>query len=164
MAWYGDAFDDPPQAGGLTLRVAAEADAPAVLALLPETVNGRRTTPQERRRIADQMISRGFVLVARDPDGHVVGSCVLARRPDGPLEIGWAVASGSRGRGHATAMAGAVIARLLEGAVDEVRCTIETGNAASLRIAEKLGFEPADPWLAGTLSFRRQTAVPFPVP
>ena len=56
------------------------------------------------------------------------------------IEVGWVVAVDARGRGLATEAAAAVIAYAFDTlGVDEVVAYTSPGNAASLRVMEKLG-------------------------
>ena len=162
MAWYGAAFDGPVDAGGLRLRLARRDDHSDVLAHLPDRINGVDQDPETKSWLAEAMIAAGYVLVAETGLGDVAGTVVIARRPDGPVEIGWSVGQAFAGRGHATAMASAPIGRLVPDVIDEVRCTIEPDNAASLRVAQKLGFAPAPGWREGAQSFARGGTAPAP--
>lgn len=81
-----------------------------------------------------------FVVEARD------GGAFLGRagpiRPEGwpGIEIGWALAPEARGRGYATEAAAAAIAWTFEQlAVDRLISVIHPDNAASRRVAERLG-------------------------
>jgi RimJ/RimL family protein N-acetyltransferase len=85
--------------------------------------------------------AEGFAAV--DPDGTFLG---LALAPDidvegRQLELGYIVAPSARGRGVATA----ILRRLTRWAFDEAGALrayllIETGNTASLRVAERCGY------------------------
>ena len=72
-------------------------------------------------------------------DLHLAGAGIVGVEPD-EIEVGWAVAVDARGRGLATEAAGAAIAYALDVlGVDEVVAYTSPGNAASMRVMEKLG-------------------------
>ncbi len=67
----------------------------------------------------------------------------LAPSFDGAPEAGWALASWAHGRGFATEAMRAVLAWGDEHlGVARTVCLIDAGHAASVRVAEKLGFRP----------------------
>jgi RimJ/RimL family protein N-acetyltransferase len=77
---------------------------------------------------------------ARERD-TLVGWVGFREEPYGPAEIGWILRSGHWGRGLATEAAAAVIAYGF-GALGfpAITCLIRPENAASLRLARRLGF------------------------
>lgn len=92
-----------------------------------------------------------FTIIDRET-GSFAGQAGLAEfrrdlgpRFDGFPEITWTVAPEWKGRGYATEAAGAAI-RWMEERLSMKRsvCVIHEENAASLRVAEKLGFRPFD--------------------
>jgi RimJ/RimL family protein N-acetyltransferase len=126
----------------LTLRrpVPKDADAPIWFGI----------EPQQALAFADDHWQRhGFgpwTAVLRDTgepvasiDLHFAGPGIVGVEPD-EIEVGWVVAVDARGRGLATEAAGAAIAYAFDvlGA-DEVVAYTNPGNAASLRVMEKLG-------------------------
>lgn len=90
----------------------------------------------------------GFFAIEEKQSGRFVGEAGLNdfRRGlgsgfDGFPEIGWTISPSVQGRGYATEAAEAVL-EWMEERFDAARvvCLIHTSNAASLRVAEKLGF------------------------
>jgi RimJ/RimL family protein N-acetyltransferase len=75
-------------------------------------------------------------------DGAVVGHCGFHGAPEdvGRAEIGYTVLAAERGRGFATEAARALIDYAATGKVATVFATVAPGNAASLRVVQKLGF------------------------
>jgi RimJ/RimL family protein N-acetyltransferase len=72
-------------------------------------------------------------------DLHFAGEGIVGVEAD-EIEVGWVVAVAARGRGLATEAAGAAIAYAFDVlGVDEVVAYTSPGNAASLRVMEKLG-------------------------
>ena len=73
---------------------------------------------------------------------HLIGSCGLARRQSGAVELGYWIARPSWGRGYATEACTALvdIARTL--ALPCIEGSHFLDNPASGRVLEKLGFEP----------------------
>ena len=81
-----------------------------------------------------------WIIVSRS-DGEVLGRAGLWNAEGGPgLELGWVVRRSAWGRGIATGAAEA--ARdwaWRHTSTDRILCVIRSGNALSIRIAEKLG-------------------------
>jgi RimJ/RimL family protein N-acetyltransferase len=103
---------------------------------------------------------RGYAeALARDPallgwgpwivveDGHVVGSVGFHGPPThGSVELGYGIAADASGRGIATEAAQALVAwARTDPRVDTIVAETEPGNAASRRVLEKLGMQPAQP-------------------
>jgi RimJ/RimL family protein N-acetyltransferase len=84
--------------------------------------------------------------VERD-SGQFVGNGGLAQfergipELDGYPEAGWAFAPDAWGKGYATEAMTAILEWADENALPETRCIIDPGNAASHKVAAKLGFE-----------------------
>ena len=72
----------------------------------------------------------------------LLGSCGLARRPSGGVELGYWIARRHWGRGYATEAGTALveIARALK--LERLQASHFIDNPASGRVLEKLGFEP----------------------
>ncbi len=83
-------------------------------------------------------------LIAERTDGapRIVGSCGLARRPSGAVELGYWIARAHRGKGFATEAGRALIdiARTLK--LPRLEGSHFVDNPASGRVLEKLGFLP----------------------
>lgn len=84
----------------------------------------------------------GWWAIVSNDEGAIVGNALL--KPDaatGELEIGWHIAKRAQGRGYATEAARALIAhaRGALGITAPIVATIVPDNAASRRVAEKLG-------------------------
>jgi RimJ/RimL family protein N-acetyltransferase len=106
----------------------------------------------------------GFVAVEEKASGRLVGEAGLGdfKRPFGSAfdespEAGWAIARWAQGRGYATEAAAAVLewieARL---GIRRTVCLIHVENAASIRVAEKLGYTPF-----GACTYRGYSATTF---
>ncbi|MEU7609366.1 GNAT family N-acetyltransferase [Micromonospora sp. NPDC049204] len=141
--------------GGLEIREFGPQDAAQVAALVaagdrtalppgsPQTVTdvNEWLTGTVRRR----MDGEGLLLALVDAaDGEIVGSIGL-RDIDwkaGRGEIGYGVRASRRGRGHATT-AGRVVGRwaLTDGGMRRVQLRARLDNTASLRVAEKAGYQ-----------------------
>jgi GNAT superfamily N-acetyltransferase len=81
-------------------------------------------------------------------DGEVVGDVRFepTTRPEGEVEIGYAIAKGRRRQGYAVEAAGAVIDWLFdEGGVEAIVAGCDRRNLASVRTLRRLGF-----WLDST--------------
>ena len=76
-----------------------------------------------------------------DDEGLVVATVNLYPDGNGDIMMGWFVAENRRGRGIASAAASVVLDRLFADGVANVGVGMRPGNAASLRIAEKIGFD-----------------------
>ena len=95
----------------------------------------------------------GFWLVEEKSSGKMIGDVGFSdfRRDmkpslEGKLEFGWVLAASAHGKGYATEAMRAVMAWAGSYFPDrEMCCIIDPGNAASIRVAEKLGFQPALP-------------------
>ena len=90
----------------------------------------------------------GFLAIEEKATGCFVGEAGVAhfKRGLGPdfdsvPEAGWAIAPWAQGHGYATEAARAAL-QWIEGRFGQRRtvCLIHSGNAASLRVAEKLGY------------------------
>jgi RimJ/RimL family protein N-acetyltransferase len=112
-----------------------------------------------------QVVGYGFWAIEEKATGHFLGEAGFLKRDATPTdpEAGWALLPEAQGRGFATEALAAILAwgdRHLDGRKQV--CIIEPGNAASLRVAAKCGFEPAGSVVndGRTISvFERTTAV-----
>lgn len=148
----------------LVLRGHAAADFPASAAMWshPDVVRhilGRPSTAQESwfrvLRHAGQWVISGFGywLVARRDTGEFVGEVGFGQflrelpLPDGAAEqpeAGWVMAPAAFGQGFATeAMAAALDWMDTSRQDPSTRCMIAVENAASIKVAHKLGYRPA---------------------
>jgi RimJ/RimL family protein N-acetyltransferase len=86
---------------------------------------------------------RGVHLVmVESHSGEIVGSIGLRDADAGSCEIGYGVRAGWRGRGYATEAARAVSRwALIEGGMRRVQLHARVDNVASLRAAERAGFQ-----------------------
>jgi RimJ/RimL family protein N-acetyltransferase len=84
--------------------------------------------------------------------------------PTGQVEIGWHLHPGFQGKGLATEAARAVFAMAGEAGIDRVLAITDLGNAASQRVAERLGMTDdgvTDRWFG--LTARQYSKVTRPV-
>jgi ribosomal-protein-alanine N-acetyltransferase len=140
--------------GRLTLRRLEPADAPFVVRLLNEPSylenigdRGVRNVEDAARYLRDgpfAMYERyGFGLwhVTRRSDGAAVGMCGLLKRdilPD--VDIGYAYLPAFWGQGYGFEAADAVLAHALRKfGLKRIIGVVSAGNAASIRVLEKLG-------------------------
>lgn len=86
-----------------------------------------------------------FLILSESRD-TVLGGCTFKGMPvDGSVEIGYAVAANSRGRGVATAAVGQLLQIAAQsGLVRVVVAHIVPGNVASSRVVARLGFSKGD--------------------
>lgn len=96
------------------------------------------------RMIAHQQ-KHGFCFwaVLEKVSRQLIGSCGLAYQLDGgpPLEFGYTLARSHWGRGLATEAAGAALRYVFENLpVTEIAASVDSGNVASIRVLEKIGF------------------------
>jgi RimJ/RimL family protein N-acetyltransferase len=94
-----------------------------------------------RHRLDDHGV---HLVMVESGTGEIVGSIGLrdADREAGTCEIGYGVSAGRRGRGYATAAARAVGRwALTEGGMRRVQLHARVDNVASLRAAERAGFQ-----------------------
>lgn len=110
------------------------------------------------------LIGYGFVAVEEKESGRFVGEAGLGdfKRRLGPTfddspEAGWAIASWAQGRGYATEAAEAALEWTQERfGIARTVCLIHVENAASIRVAEKLGYTPF-----GERAYRGYSAILF---
>jgi len=95
-------------------------------------------------------------LAIRDRKTHrfLGGGCIIRDLPDGgPTELGYWLLRDALGQGYATEAVSALTEEVLA-TEPVVRLEIETTNAPSIRLAERLGFEHAGtcriPWPGGS--------------
>lgn len=80
--------------------------------------------------------------VVRSEDGALVG-VVTTRRQGQALYIGYHFSARHQGVGYATEAVAGLIAQLRESQRRAIRLKVHPDNARSLRLAAKLGFQPA---------------------
>jgi ribosomal-protein-alanine N-acetyltransferase len=74
--------------------------------------------------------------------GSYVGTVQATVRPDGSAVVAYELGSEFRGRGYATEACQAVISELVASySVHRISAFVDTRNAASMRLLERLGFE-----------------------
>jgi len=141
----------------LTLREFKATDAPFVLRLLNEPSfihnigdRGVRTADEALRYLNDGPIAsyarhgHGLYLVALKPGLQPIGMCGLLKRQQvREVDLGYAFLPEfwSNGYGRESAVAVLGIARKLR--LARVAAFVSPGNAASVRLLDKLGFAPA---------------------
>ena len=159
----------------LVLRRHAAADFPAYLEMCADPAmsrySGRNPSGSEEAwmRLLRQaghwsLLGYGFVAVEEKGSGRFVGEAGLGdfKRRLGPAfddspEAGWAIAPWAHGRGYATEAAAAALEWIEHAfAIERTVCLIHAENAASIRVAEKLGYAPF-----GECTYRGYSAITF---
>jgi [ribosomal protein S5]-alanine N-acetyltransferase len=150
-------MDAPILTDRLRLRPFRAADVDALHALWsdPEVgrwVGGTHTDVREsEEELGEHLLHQelhgfSFWAVEERETGELVGEIGLQRfEGRGPeVEIGWAVASGARGRGYATEAAAAWLDTGFDRlGLDRIIAVVLPGNAASRRLCERLGMRAA---------------------
>jgi RimJ/RimL family protein N-acetyltransferase len=130
------------------LQAAVEASRAELRPFMPWATDGHGLD-QSREYIArsvaewDRRETFNYAILRRGPDRDaVIGSCgLMTRMGEGVLEIGYWVHTAHAGRGHATAVAGALAeAALALPGIDRAAIKHDPANPASGRVAEKAGF------------------------
>ena len=85
-------------------------------------------------------------------DGRLVGDLYL-RREGGAYWIGYTVAPRFARQGYASEAVAGLLVRLAQDGVAQARAEVEPENVASVRLLEKLGFQPAGITEDGELLF-----------
>ena len=135
----GQACGDAPE-GSIRVHFPEEWPGQDALEMFPRWV--------ARHAAADPPCPWGDGILIHRSDGLAVGSMGFRAPPDaaGTVELGYAVNRSLRGRGYATEMAGALTAwALAQPGVRSVTADCLTGNAASVRVLEKVGFAQKGP-------------------
>ena len=125
----------------LTLRPVREADAALLLAWRndPETrANSRRQHPLTWAELTVAPPGAHREIFVAEEDGIPIGQATHDYRQD-DCELSWTVAPEHRGRGVGTAIVAAAVAAARARLLIAV---IKPDNAASARIAERIGFTP----------------------
>jgi RimJ/RimL family protein N-acetyltransferase len=132
----------------LILRPWAGPDAGALRALHAERGNGTPTIEHIRALITDQLTATaktGIALlpIERRDEGGFLGYCglIIGRATLDEPEIAYELFRHAHGRGYATEAAGAVLDAAKATGRKRLWSTVGAGNAPSLRVLEKLGFE-----------------------
>jgi RimJ/RimL family protein N-acetyltransferase len=145
----------------LILRPFAASDVDAQAAMMGEAevmrhLGGQALTREEAWRkllcgaACWNLFGWGYWAVERRADGKMIGQIGFAdfKRGVTPTienipEMGWLFAADAGGQGHATAAGRAALEWIDSVFADEVVAIIDAANAASIRVAGKLGFAPA---------------------
>ena len=132
----------------LRLRSWTDADVEAYGELIAERGDGPPSPQTVREKIAAQhrqATEAGIALLAthRRREGDFVGYCGLTvgRATLDEPEIAYELLRRQQGQGYATEAARAVVDAAIATGRQRLWCTIRVWNAASLRVAAKLGFE-----------------------
>ena len=107
----------------------------------------------------DPVLPALLIFERTDGEPRLIGSCGLARRPSGAVELGYWISRSHWGRGFATEACGALvdIARAL--GLSSLEGSHFIDNPASARVLEKLGFTPIG-LIAPRMSCARGEEVP----
>ena len=142
--------------GGLEIREFAPQDTAQVTAILAAQdrsvlppgspsdlaeVPGWLAEAVHERRLSGEGV---HLAVLDETDGEIIGSAGLRSTywPGGRTEIGYGIRESRRGRGHATETARAVARwALTEGGMRRIQLRCRLDNTASLRVAEKAGYQ-----------------------
>lgn len=137
---------------GLLLRPLEGADAPRIALLCNDETLARNTSRLPHPYTLDE--ARRFIARAQGEDGteHRFGVCRegtliacvgVMPQEGGAFELGYWVGAEARGGGVATKAAGAALAFAFDRhGAKRIGAGYFTGNAASARVLEKLGFKP----------------------
>ena len=111
-------------------------------------VHGDAERTRERvRDLIEHQERHGFSKwgVKERASGVLVGDCGMQLLEGGPdVELGYHFRPSVWGRGYATEAAGACLAEAFTKlGIDRVIAIVEPGNAASVRVLEKIGMRPA---------------------
>lgn len=100
----------------------------------------------------------GPLQVRRLADGMAIGGVGCKGAPDdrGRVEIGYGLAESARGQGYATEAVLGLLDWLAEQGVSEVVAECDPGNAPSIAVLRRCGFEP--PGAEGVWSWRASPA------
>lgn len=113
---------------------------PALASSLPEIAAGMAGKPLDTAGWVWAVIERGTAAVVGDIGFHSPVRGVAS------VEIGYVISPEARGRGYATEAAAALVAwAFSQPGVARVTAQIDPGNAASLRVADKLGMRETAP-------------------
>ncbi|WP_328761126.1 GNAT family N-acetyltransferase [Streptomyces sp. NBC_00272] len=133
----------------LILRPWAESDAADFCALLAERGKGTPTVERIRAAIAELLTATASTRIALLPiqrrnEGDFIGYCglIIGRSTLEEPEIAYELFQRVHGRGYATEAASAVLDAAAATGRKRLWSTVGTWNTASLRVLEKLGFEP----------------------
>ena len=137
----------------LLLRPGWAEDAPALAAAIADEriVRNLATAPWPYRlRDAEAFLAQprdpvlpSFLIFERtDGEPRLIGSCGLARRSSGAVELGYWIARPFWGRGFATEASSALIDIVRALRLPQIQASHFIDNPASGRVLEKLGFEP----------------------
>jgi ribosomal protein S18 acetylase RimI-like enzyme len=138
-----------PLPGGVLLRAATRADAPAIAAVYHASYDGEWTVAESLEDI-ERAFDGGHgalipqaTLVAEESDGSIVGAVLTVldapwdHTPRGPFVIDLFVAPGKRGRG----LGRALMAAAMSGSPGiSIALRVEGDNTAALALYESLGF------------------------
>jgi RimJ/RimL family protein N-acetyltransferase len=120
---------------------------------------GRQPKVMEHRTHADALIKRltavddpirGYWAVEAVPSGELLGTVMIqgirlsgANEPSDELEIGWHFHPDSWGQGYATSAAELMVQDAFASGADRLVAVVRPGNAASIRVCQRLGMEDA---------------------
>lgn len=90
----------------------------------------------------DPVLPTFLVFVRSKAEPELVGSCGLARRPSGAVELGYWIARAHWGKGYATEAATHLLEISRTLGIPRLEASHVIDNAASARVLEKLGFIP----------------------
>jgi RimJ/RimL family protein N-acetyltransferase len=131
----------------LTLTPEKEGDAEWLAELLNERGVGRFSSADALQRIklmTDTIATTGIgaLVLRRRPDGEALGytALVVGRCSLDEPELAYELLARAHGLGYATEAAGALLDAAFATGRRRVWATIGSWNAASIRVAEKLGF------------------------
>lgn len=137
----------PPAPGDLADIAALNAD-PAVMGPIGAAVQTREQSWHRVLRYIGHWQALGYGhWTVRDGEGAFLGSVGLmdSRRDsvpsfEGVVEAGWAFMTAAHGRGYAREACAAMLAWADAAGIARTVCIIAPGNAASLRLADRLGY------------------------
>ena len=138
-------------AGGLGARAAAD---------WPPEHHGRAALERAREQLSAPDAAGWWLhyFVVDEPDAPVlIGVGGLKGPPlNGVVEIGYSVVPSAQNRGYATVAARSLIESAADRGATVARAETLPALSASIRVLEKLGFEPAESAREGVIAFERR--------
>ncbi len=138
----------------MTIRLAREDDLPAIVEIYNQAIQTKHSTGDtqpvtvtDRRAWFEEHPPGKYPIYVAEEDGHVVGWCSLSAYRPGrgafrhTAEISYYIAFSHHRRGIASALVEYAMAACPDLQIKHLFAIVLEGNAASLKLLEKMGFE-----------------------